>query len=115
MLDQDINIELLNLFDLVDKSSTYLNYQNHEQAVLNDYDLLMMINTHNDLMEKYDLSHDDHMMKRINELQDKINNNEGYIAYLKSYDDYQKLMEDISKIIFKDIINIVKEGETCAH
>lgn len=113
MLEQAINLELLKLFDLVKKAPEYHTYQQAEQNVLKEYQLLMMINEYNDLSKANNL--EAHSVKRLDELKKKIDNNPAYQHYLESFNLYQTLMEKIVQIIFQDIITISKEGEGCAH
>lgn len=113
MLEQEVNLELLNLFDLVKNAPEYHSYQQAEKMVLDDYQLLMMINEYNDLNNDNNLA--THGKKRLDELKNKIDNNQSYHHYLESFNLYQTLMEKIAQIIFQDIITISKEGEGCAR
>lgn len=114
MLEQAINIELLKLFDLIQASPEYAQYRQLERDVLSDYDLLMLINLYNDL-SKTSYQDDDKTQARLAELKQKVDADEIYCQYLNSLAVYQDMIEAVSKIIFKDIINIIKEGERCAH
>lgn len=112
MLEHEINLEMLNLFDLVTKSSEYCNYHHAEKVVLDDYQLLIMINEYNDLSAQSSLEANG--QKRLSELKKKIDDNPSYYHYLDTLRLYQIMVERIGQIIFQDIITISKEGEGCA-
>lgn len=113
MLEQEVNLELLNLFDLVKDAPEYHSYQQAEKVVLDDYQLLMMINEYNDLSTRHSLEGPD--KKRLEELERKIHDNQSYHHYLDSLSNYQTMMEKVARIIFQGIITISKEGEGCAR
>lgn len=116
MINQELNIALLEMFDEVDKEEIFKNYCAIENEVLKS-DIVKIVAEINNLNEEisrveyqpYQLE----LKNKIELLENDLLANPLYQEYLHAYEMCNQRLEELAKIIFKDIIN-VREMSECA-
>ncbi|MDF9867609.1 cell fate (sporulation/competence/biofilm development) regulator YlbF (YheA/YmcA/DUF963 family) [Bacilli bacterium PM5-3] len=110
MIDQDLYIEILEMFDLISKEPLFIKYKDIEKQLLEDKDVLIIHQEYNDLANSLENISYHSYVKETNEkmlsLEKELSSNLKYIEYEKSYNECNDYLNNISKIIFKDIIDI---------
>lgn len=110
MLNQNLNIALLELFDELALESIFIKYQELEQALLEEKEVVNKIQSINEMyLELAKIAYEPfqtQLSQKISTMEDDLNNNQLYQEYLKYYQLCNTRLNEISKLIFKDIINV---------
>lgn len=113
MIDQELYIELLELFDELKKMDIFITYVENKNKALNNIEVKSLIKQINELS---DLTHTisyqpslDEIIDKIEFLKTKLNDNTFYNNYIKSYNECNNYLIHISSIIFKDIVVVERE------
>lgn len=116
MITQDINIAILELFDLIKEEDIYQKYQSYESLVMNDKQINGLINKYHFINEELlivnSIEKEKQLLKDLASIENSLVDIDIYQKYLLYYDMCNKLLNDISDLIFKDIIDI-KKDECC--
>lgn len=110
MINQKLYIEVLELFDLIKEEDIFIKYKQLEQLVLNDKEIRQLINEYNFINEtianvEYEPFIKEQELELI-KIQDKLNSNQNYCLYLDAHFCCNKRLNEISELIFKDIVSI---------
>lgn len=115
MLNQELNIALLELFDELSVESIFVTYKELETKLIENKDIPTLIKKINELDEEvYKVNYQPYqneLNERINKLKDELLNNHDYQEYLKYYQLCNKRLNEISKLVFQDIIKVSEMNE----
>lgn len=113
MIDQELYIQILELFDELKSMDVFKKYIEYKDIALADSEVSKLIKEINDLS---DSSHNityqpslDEIMEKIEELSVRLNNNTNYSNYITSYNECNDYILYISSLIFKDIVEVERE------
>lgn len=113
MIEQDLNIAILEMFDEVKKLAIFKNYRINEEKALNNIEVKHLVSEINKLSDlTYSITYQpslDEICNKIDKLTLELENNEFYNNYLCSYNECNEYINYLSKIIFKDIIEVERE------
>jgi len=116
MIEQNIYIEILELFDLVNEEPLFKKYKQAELILLNDKEIQSLITKYNELNEEQGRIQYEPYKKELedkkNEIEIELSKNIKYQEYIELYNECNEYLNDITKIIFEGIVN-VKEDECC--
>lgn len=111
MIEQELYLELLELFDLVKEEPVFKEYTMLQQQLINS-DVGRLISEYNELiLEKEKISYADYQQqldKRLNEIELKLANSEEYQRFQKLYQICNDELKKLAQLILKDIV-IVEE------
>ncbi|MDL2212075.1 YlbF family regulator [Erysipelotrichaceae bacterium OttesenSCG-928-M19] len=110
MIEQDLYIEILELFDLLKEEACFREFKRLEAMLLNNHELTNLINEYNDLIDslaKLDYQpYIDEQQLKIDNIYIKLQQNDDYQRYLVMYEECNQRLNYIASIIFKDIVNV---------
>lgn len=116
MISQELNIAILEMFDEVEKEATFINYLQLEKEILNS-DIVKKIEEINNLNEEISRIEYQPYQRELSNKKDiiekELENNKLYQEYLKAYQLCNLRLQELSKLIFQDIVN-VSEMSKCA-
>ena len=112
MIEQELYIEILELFDLIYQEEIFIEYCELERKLLTDEKVVKVVNNYNEIntslakvtFASYQLEQE----KQLQQLKQQLLQNKDYQRYQELYDLCNKRLNYLSSLIFKDII-IVKE------
>lgn len=118
MINQDLYIEILELFDLIKEEEIFIEYKKVEKLTLENKEIVKLINEYNEIVDSCsNISYTPYLEEseqKLTDIQDKLNRNELYQRYLNLYDKCNKRLSYLSELMFKDIINVGEVG-CCGH
>ena len=118
MINQDLYIEILELFDLIKEEEIFIKYKEVEKKTLDDKEILNLIKEYNNIVDSCNnISYSPYLEEseqKLNIVQEKLDNNELYQEYLNLYERCNERLSYLTSLIFKDVIN-VGEVDCCGH
>lgn len=114
MIDQDLYILILEMFDDLKKEEDILKYLEFKNMCLNNKELTYLIRKYQEQQELLesiqDSKYQEDILKEIDNLNNKIYSIDEYQEYLKYTTICEQRLKELSKIIFKDIVEVVEGG-----
>ncbi len=118
MINQELNIAILELFDEIKEMDLFKVYKINEEKALNNPEVNRLINKINTLSDlTYSVSYQpslDEITTKISKLTSDLENNEFYNSYMCSYQECNDYLKHLSELIFKDIVEVESEC-FCEH
>ncbi|MEG0284071.1 MAG: YlbF family regulator [Erysipelotrichales bacterium] len=119
MIEQELYIEILELFDLLKEEECFKEYIVVQDYLENNKDIVQIIYEYNFILntiENIDYQpFIEQQTKELEVLENKINSNEEYQKYLSLHKVCNDRLVEISKLIFDDVVEINQGGCHCAN
>lgn len=110
MLNQELNLAILELFDELKGEQIFITYKELETKLIANKEITSLIKKINDLDEEvYKVNYQPYQNElndRISKLKTELLTNHDYQSYLKYYQLCNQRLNEISKLIFQDIIEV---------
>ena len=110
----EIDLLLLKIKDELSNNEEVIAYKRLEQEILDDYSLRSKISRLNDLIDEYNKYQDAITNEKIKELTLVIESNCLYKEYLRRQEMLGQEIYQISRLVFKDIINVGEKSNECS-
>jgi len=110
----EIDLKLLEISDLLQEDELVKTYHQTERQVTEDKNLLDLIKQYNEYCDQYEkIEYDAYRVELLNKteaLKKEIESNDLYHDYLSQQVTIDDMVLDLSKLVFKDLLEI---GELC--
>lgn len=119
MIEQELYIEVLELFDILKEEECFKEYIGVQDYLESNKDVVQIINEYNFILntiENIDYQpFIDEQTKELERLENNLHNNIEYQKYLELHEKCNQRLIEISKLIFEDVVEINEGGCCCAN
>ena len=114
MIEQDLYLNILELFDLIKDEPCFKKYKEIENDLINNKEIKALIDQYNEINEeKAKVEYEPYQQELISKqraIEANLKDNINYQEYLSLYQECNDYLQTLAQIIFKDIVSVKEDG-----